>query len=132
AFYMYNKSPARVFSGDSGSLFVGAGLGAVAILGRIEIVMIVAMMPHIMNAYYGLSSIGRLYERREVAERPTEVLPDGRLSATSYRTAPLTLTRLILAQGPLSEREVVRIITYLSALSCALAALTLLVIPGMV
>jgi len=132
AFYLFNRYPARVFAGDSGSLFVGAALGSIAIIGRIEIVMIVALMPHIMNAYYGLSSIGRLYERREVEERPTVMLPDGRIDATKFRGAPITLTRLILAQGPLDEKAVARFMAALTAASCLLAVLTIFLIPGMV
>ncbi len=55
---------------------------ALAILGRMEVVVVVALMPQIMNAFYGLSSVGRLYERREIRQRPTKLLDDGRLAAT--------------------------------------------------
>jgi UDP-N-acetylglucosamine--dolichyl-phosphate N-acetylglucosaminephosphotransferase len=129
AYYRYNRYPARVFSGDSGSLFVGACLGAVAILGRIEVVMVVALMPQILNAFYGLSSVGRLYERREVKARPVVVLPDGRLDVSKSRNAPLTLTRLILAEGPLSEKEVLKVMAALALLSSALAAVTYMLTP---
>ena len=53
AFYYFNRYPAKVFDGDTGSLAVGAALGALAILGRIETVVVVALIPHIMNAFYG-------------------------------------------------------------------------------
>lgn len=125
AFYAYNKFPAKVFSGDVGSLSVGAALGAIAILGRIEVVMVVAMMPHIMNAFYGLSSIGRLYERREIQVRPIRVLEDGRLAVNPAKGAPITLTRIILAQGPLTEKEVLNAMLALTAFSSALAMVTL-------
>ncbi|WP_455367646.1 MraY family glycosyltransferase [[Eubacterium] cellulosolvens] len=132
AFYIFNRYPAKVFAGDSGSLFVGAALGSIAIIGRVEIIMIIALMPHIMNAYYGLSSIGRFYERREVKDRPIEIFPDGKLAATGFRHAPITLTRLILAQGPLHEKEIIKFMMIFTALSCALALATLLFIPGMI
>jgi UDP-N-acetylglucosamine--dolichyl-phosphate N-acetylglucosaminephosphotransferase len=124
AFYYYNRFPAKVFSGDTGSLTVGAALGAIAILGRIETVMVVALMPQIMNAFYGLSSVGRLYERREIADRPTELLKNGNLKASSMRRAPITLARLILAAGPTTEKEVVRSMMVLTVVSSALAFLT--------
>ena len=132
AFYIFNRYPAKVFAGDSGSLFVGAALGSIAVIGRVEIIMIIALMPHIMNAYYGLSSIGRLYERRDIKDRPIEVLPEGKLAATGFRHAPITLTRLILAQGPLREKEITIFMMFFTVLSCILALVTFLFIPGMV
>ena len=122
-FYYYNRYPARVFSGDVGSLSVGAAIGAISILGRLEVVAVVAFMPQIMNAFYGLSTIGRLYERREVA-RPTKLLEDGRMMARADPQAPLTLARFILARGPLHEKEVATIFIILSSISGTLALIT--------
>jgi UDP-N-acetylglucosamine--dolichyl-phosphate N-acetylglucosaminephosphotransferase len=130
AFHSYNRYPAKVFAGDVGDLCVGAAIGALAVIGRIEVVTIVAMMPHIMNAFYKLSSIGRLYERREITSKPTRLLDDGRLDATSDTAAPLTLARMILAQGPLKENEIVRIMVILTITSSILAIVTLLLILG--
>ena len=130
AFFYYNRFPAKVFSGDTGSLAVGAALGAIAILGRIETVMVVALIPQIMNAFYGLSSIGRLYERREIRERPTHLLENGSLAASAERGAPVTLVRLILAPGPAGEREVVRSMMILTIVSSVLAVLTYWITVG--
>jgi UDP-N-acetylglucosamine--dolichyl-phosphate N-acetylglucosaminephosphotransferase len=102
---------------------VGAALGAIAIIGRLEVVAVVAFMPQIMNAFYGLSTIGRLYERREV-NRPVKVLEDGRLMASADPKAPLTLARFILARGPLHEYEAAIIFITLSAISGLLALIT--------
>jgi len=123
AFFYYNKYPSRVFSGDVGSLSVGAALGAIAIIGRLEVPSVVAFMPQIMNAFYGLSTIGRLYERREVA-RPVEVLEDGRLMAKTDLSAPLTMARLVLARGPLREDEAAFVFIVLSVISGIMAIVT--------
>lgn len=123
AFYYFNRYPSRVFSGDVGSLSVGTALGAIAIMGRLEVVAVVAFMPQIMNAFYGLSSMGRLYERREVA-RPVEVLEDGRLMARDDPGAPLTLARFVLARGPLREDEAARVFIIMSVISGLLAIVT--------
>jgi UDP-N-acetylglucosamine--dolichyl-phosphate N-acetylglucosaminephosphotransferase len=123
AFFYYNRYPSSVFSGDVGSLGVGAALGAIAIIGRVEVVAVVAFMPQIMNAFYGLSTIGRLYERREV-NRPVTILEDGRLMASPDPKAPLTLARFILARGPLHEYEASIIFITLSAISGLLALIT--------
>jgi len=124
AFFYYNRFPAKVFSGDTGSLAVGAALGAIAILGRIEIVMVVALIPQIMNAFYGLSSVGRLYERREIPQRPIRLLDDGSLESSAERRAPVTLARLILARGSATEREVVGGMMILTVVSSMMAILT--------
>jgi len=121
--YLFNRYPAKVFSGDVGSLSIGAALGAIAILGQLEIVAVIAFAPQIMNAFYGLSTIGRLYERREVP-RPVTILEDGRLMATSHPDAPITLARVILARGPLHEREAAWIFIIISIISGILAILT--------
>lgn len=130
AFYYYNRFPAKVFGGDTGSLAVGASFGALAVLGSIETVMIVALIPHIMNAFYGLASVGRLYERREIRERPIKLLKNGKLKASSAKGAPITLARLILAAGPLSEREIVRGMVVLTLISSILAAITFAITSG--
>jgi UDP-N-acetylglucosamine--dolichyl-phosphate N-acetylglucosaminephosphotransferase len=124
AFFYFNRFPARVFGGDTGSLSVGAALGALAILGRIEAVTVVALIPHIMNSFYGLSSVRGLRERREILQRPTELLDDGLLRASSRKGAPVTLARLILAAGPLGEKDVVRAMMMLTAVSSLLAVFT--------
>lgn len=123
AFYYYNRFPSKVFSGDVGSLSVGAALGAIAILGHLEVVAVVAFMPQIMNSFYGLSTVGRLYERREVA-RPIEVMDDGRLRARSDPEAPLTLARFVLARSPLRENEAVMAFMILSVIAGILALAT--------
>jgi len=41
-FLFWNRHPARVFMGDTGSLSLGALLGLVAVIGRIELVLVVA------------------------------------------------------------------------------------------
>jgi UDP-N-acetylglucosamine--dolichyl-phosphate N-acetylglucosaminephosphotransferase len=123
AFFYFNKFPSKVFSGDVGSLSIGAALGAIAIIGRLEVVAVVALMPQIMNAFYGLSSMGRLYERREVS-RPVAILEDGRITATKDPKAPITLARMVLARGPLREDEAARIFFILAAISGVLAFAT--------
>lgn len=128
AFHIFNKYPAKVFAGDVGSLFIGASIGVLAIYGRIEVAAITAMMPHIMNAFYGLATVGRLYERKEISTRPIKVLEDGRLDVNKDSKAPITLARMILAKRPLKEFEVTRRMFILSAVSAILAVLTQLLI----
>jgi len=126
AFYLFNRYPAKVFAGDTGSLFIGASIGALAILGSIELVVIVALMPYIMNAFYGLSTVGRLYERRELKSRPIKLINNGKLAITKDKKAPMTLARLILVRGSLKEYEIVRKMCTLTAIASILAIITYL------
>jgi len=124
AYCRYNRYPARVFTGDVGSLGVGAALGAIAILGRLEVITLIALLPAMINGSLNLSSVGRVFERREIKDRPVVLLPDGRLSASQSRKAPITLTRLILASGSLNEGEIVKRFVVLAVFAGVLAVLT--------
>lgn len=130
AFFWYNRYPSRVFSGDVGSLSIGAALGAIVVMGQLELVGIVAMMPQVMNAFYILSSVGGLLEHSTLPERPVRLLPDGRLDANLKPEAPMTLTRIILARGPRREKEIANEFFRLTLFSGLLAFLTALVIWG--
>lgn len=128
AFYLFNKYPSKVFTGDTGSLFIGSSIGSLAIIGSVELATVVALFPHIMNAFYGLTSVGKLYERKELKNRPTRLLPNGKLDITEDTNAPMTLTRIILAKGPLEEYKVVRIMLQLTLISSILAVITQLIV----
>jgi len=120
AYYHYNKYPARIFSGDMGSLSVGAALGALAVIGRLEFIVMVTLFPHIMNAFYVISSVRGLKERREIL-RPTVVKENGLIEASLNPQAPLTLARLILAKGPLTEKQIVDAVILLEIAASTLA-----------
>ncbi|NWG09364.1 MAG: UDP-N-acetylglucosamine-1-phosphate transferase [Nitrososphaerales archaeon] len=127
AFYFFHRYPSKIFPGDSGSLALGAMFCSIAIVGRVEIVAIVSILPAILNSFFILSSIKGFIEHRSIKTRPTILLPDGQLVASKDPSAPTTLVRMILADGPLSEREVVSNIFKLSAFSAFLAVITALV-----
>jgi UDP-N-acetylglucosamine--dolichyl-phosphate N-acetylglucosaminephosphotransferase len=128
AYYRFNRFPARVFTGDVGSFTVGTTIAAIAILGRLEVVTIIAMIPFIMNSFHSLASIGRLFERRQIKQRPTILLRDGRIAANPDPKAPLTLTRMVIASTPLRENEVVEVFSIMSTFSSILAVLTALLL----
>ena len=128
AYLYFNRFPANVFSGDVGSLTVGAAIGAIAVLGHVEVVAIVAMMPQISNSFAILSSIGKLVEGRNIRERPTQLRTDGLIQATNTKKAPITLTRMVLAWGPLQENEIVWTFSIISIGAGVLAVLTALLL----
>ncbi len=124
-FFYFNKYPSRAFSGNVGQLAVGGALGATAILGRVEIAMIVAMFPHVQNSFFFLSRIRRFAEHKEISAKPTRLQEDGRLASTGNPEAPLTLVRTMLVGRPATEGDVVSSIFTLFLFSSVLAFVTL-------
>jgi UDP-GlcNAc:undecaprenyl-phosphate/decaprenyl-phosphate GlcNAc-1-phosphate transferase len=127
AFYKFHKNPSRIFPGDSGTLVLGAMYGSVAIAGNSEIIGVIALLPAVMNSFLFLSSVKRIVEHREVKSRPTVLTEDFKLAASSEQSAPVTLMRLILTRGPLSENRIVRQIFILAAYSSILSFVSILI-----
>lgn len=124
AFYRYHRNPSRIFPGDSGALTFGAMYGAVAIAGGVEIVAAVALLPAIVNSFFFLSSMKRIVEHRQIRSRPVEITDDLKLKATPHKDAPVTLVRLIIAGGPMTESQVCREILKLASFAGVLAIAT--------
>ncbi len=125
-FFYYNRYPSRAFAGNVGQLSIGASLGALAILGRIEIAAIVAMFPNIQNSFFFLSKIRRFTEHRALSARPTKLLEDGGMASSEDPKAPMTLVRTLLVGRPASEPDIVSGIWSLFVISTTLAVITLL------
>jgi UDP-N-acetylglucosamine--dolichyl-phosphate N-acetylglucosaminephosphotransferase len=124
AFYKYHKIPSKIFPGDSGALTFGAMYGVIAIVGHVEIIAAIALLPAIINSFLFLSSMKRIVEHRQIKGKPIEHTEDFKLKATNDKTAPITLVRLILTGGPLSEKQVGYEIFKLAIFSGILAIIT--------
>ena len=124
AFYKYHKIPSKIFPGDSGALTLGAMYGAIAIVGGVEIIAAVALLPAVVNSFLFLSSVKQIVEHRQIKGKPVEHTDDFKLKATNDKTAPVTLVRLILAGGPLTEKQVGFAIFKLAIFSGILAIIT--------
>ena len=124
AFYKYHKIPSKIFPGDSGALTFGAMYGVIAIVGDVEIIAAIALLPAVINSFLFLSSVKRVVEHRQIKGKPVEHTDDFKLKATNDKTAPVTLVRLILAGGPLTEKQVGFAIFKLAIFSGILAIIT--------
>lgn len=120
AYIPYNKYPAKVFSGDAGSLSVGAALGAIAVLSRMEIVTMAALSPHITNAFYIIAFIKGLKERREIP-RPVVVCEDGTIVDSRNPRAPITLVRILAGTEGAKEPEIIKSIVLMGVISSFIA-----------
>ena len=127
-FYLYHKYPSKIFLGDSGTLALGSMYGALAISGGVEIVAVVALFPAILNSFFFLSSVRRIVDHRAIKVRPTKMLEDYKIAAVEDHRAPVTLVRLILSDGPLSENQITFSIFKLAIVSSLLAVITGLLI----
>jgi UDP-N-acetylglucosamine--dolichyl-phosphate N-acetylglucosaminephosphotransferase len=123
-FLVYNRYPSKAFDGNSGSLMFGAMFAALAITSGVEIAAMVAIVPSILNSFYILSSVRGLVERRKMRVRPTYIGDDGRMYASTEPGAPVTLVRMLLLDGPMAEKELVRGVLLLTAVSSLLSAFT--------
>ncbi len=126
AYYLFNRFPAKVFSGDVGSLAVGAGVVTIALVSRLEIVLLVAMIPFIVNGLNTILSAG-FTERRDMKARPTYLTSDGKIAANPDPAAPVPLANLFLIEGAKSEMEMFRLYIYTIAFSAFLAIVTSLI-----
>ena len=124
AFYKYHKIPSKIFPGDSGALTFGAMYGVIAIIGGVEIIAAIALLPAVINSFLFLASVKRVVEHRQIKGKPVEHTDDFKLKATNDKTAPVTLVRLILAGGPLTEKQVGFVIFKLAIFSGILAIIT--------
>src|SRR3990172_5404673 len=115
--FVYNRYPAKVFIGDIGTLGLGAAIAAGAILGHLEFYGLIAIIPAFYEAgatvYYGVQ--GRNSERKRACQNPS-IGPDGVLHAPK-RTERYTLAYWILSKKPMTERNLVRVLLSLYAVS---------------
>jgi UDP-N-acetylglucosamine--dolichyl-phosphate N-acetylglucosaminephosphotransferase len=123
AFYKYHRFPSRIFPGDSGALALGAAYGVIAIIGHVEVIAAIALLPAVINSFLFLSSVKRIVEHREV-KGPTVHTDDHKIAASKEKDAPVTLVRLLVAGRPLSEKEVGFAIFKLAVFSGMLAIVT--------
>ncbi len=124
AYLPYNKYPAKVFSGDTGSLSVGALIGVLSIICKAEVVAFIAFMPFILNGFHTLMSTHGLREKAEII-RPVIINEEYKLEINKSPEAPIVLASLFLINGPADERTLIKCYVVASLFSALLALLTM-------
>ena len=124
AFFYFHRFPSKIFPGDSGAMALGAAYGTMAIIGGVEVVAVIAILPAIMNSFFFLSSVRRLVEHRQIKSQPVIIQPDNTMLASVDPKAPVTLMRLLVGTQAKTEKEIGRDILKLSAYTAFLAGLT--------
>ncbi|MEM3712356.1 MAG: hypothetical protein QXR97_02300 [Thermoproteota archaeon] len=124
--FFYNKYPAKVFVGDTGTLSIGGALLAFSIINNCEALLVIGLLPHLTNGFFNLSSVGRLFERSELNTRPIIVSDNGTITANMDSKAPITLTRFITVLGFTNEKDIIRAMMTLCIISNILVVLTVI------
>jgi len=109
-FFLYNKYPAKIFPGDIGTLSMGAMIACIMLFGSLEVATFCALLIHIFNSFYYIYSVRGFFESSDIQESKDDIilLEDDFIKASDQKDAVLTLPRLILAKGPLTEPELVK------------------------
>ena len=95
-FLWWNRYPARVFPGDTGTLSLGALIGLVAITGKVEAYAALLLLPHFLD--FAIKATGVRFGVRRHGR--TRVLPDGTLQAPPYPSFLGTIMRRVRVTEP--------------------------------
>ncbi|MBU7013672.1 MAG: hypothetical protein HXS52_04130 [Theionarchaea archaeon] len=100
AFLIFNKYPAHIFPGDTGTLPIGAVIASSVILGKIELLGVIALLPAITEFFLKvpIGFTGKSYG-------PTKVIK-GRLHPPPYLSVANVLSRTV----PLTEKTLVTLL----------------------
>jgi len=124
AFFYYNRYPAKVFPGDIGTLTIGMAFGCIAIVGSMEFALIVAIIPHLFNAFHVIRSVRGFRESATIMVKDIELIDGDLIKASTAKNAPLTIPRIVTARAPLSEPVLVKNIIALNITPAALSVLS--------
>ena len=102
-FLVYNHFPAKIFMGDTGSMALGGGLAACAVMMKLEIILAVAGLIYVMEALSVIIQVG--YFKKTGGKR-------------IFRMAPL---HHHFELGGMHETKVVRLFCTLTLIFCLIA-----------
>jgi UDP-N-acetylglucosamine--dolichyl-phosphate N-acetylglucosaminephosphotransferase len=118
-----NKYPAKVFGGDSNSLFIGSALASISVISNTEAIFGIALIPFLVSGFSIIASVGGFKERRQIGRRPV-ILKDGMIKANPDPRAPISLIAIITSEKWKREPDIVREAATLSLISGTLASIT--------
>jgi UDP-N-acetylglucosamine--dolichyl-phosphate N-acetylglucosaminephosphotransferase len=111
AFLVFNFYPAKVFPGNAATYMIGAVVAAIAIIGNMERVAVIALSPQIMEFFLKATGWFR-------AENFGKLGKDGRLS---YGGPTQSLTHLLMKAFRPTEQQLVMMLLFIQACAAGLA-----------
>jgi UDP-N-acetylglucosamine--dolichyl-phosphate N-acetylglucosaminephosphotransferase len=115
AFLYFNRYPAMVFPGDVGTLIIGSALFSSILLGGLYVQGLLIFIPYLVDASLKFLSVGIMTKE---SQEPT-VVRDGKLYVP--KGSNLSLARLFLMRGEMTEKAVVQRVWSVEAFFVALA-----------
>ena len=125
AFLYFNRYPAKIFPGDTGTLIIGAAIVCIAFIGRVKLIALIVMMPNIIDAALKFYSAGVMNRSQQ---KPTQINDEGKLVRPDAGFK--SLIRLILRK-PIAEKDAVKIIWGIGIAFGILGIIVALIMPGM-
>ena len=125
AFLYFNRYPAKIFPGDTGTLIIGAAIVCIAFIGRVKLIALIVLMPNIIDAALKFYSAGVMNRSQQ---KPTQLNEDGKLVRPDAGFK--SLIRLILRR-PIAEKDAVKIIWGIGIVFGILGIVVALIMPGM-
>ena len=125
AFLYFNRYPAKIFPGDTGTLIIGAAIVCIAFIGRVKLIALIVLMPNIIDAASKFYSAGVMNRSQQ---KPTQLNEDGKLVRPDAGFK--SLIRLILRR-PIAEKDAVKIIWGIGIVFGILGIVVALIMPGM-
>jgi UDP-N-acetylmuramyl pentapeptide phosphotransferase/UDP-N-acetylglucosamine-1-phosphate transferase len=106
----------KIFVGNTGSFAIGLTIASFAVLIDLKLPLLVSIIPYVFNSAFILLTIFFVRKKANVSF-------DGKKLVSEHRRSLVTL---ITYRRPLTERQVVAIISLIVAIFTALSALVLL------
>ena len=124
-FLMWNKFPARVFEGNSGTLLIGSAIAGIFILnGKIGLMAfsLLFFLPHMFEFLVLKLMLSKARDPGQMRQLPYRVLENGKIAIPEYAKGRVQYDfakMLIRIFGPLREWEIVAIIWAVVAVNAA-------------
>jgi UDP-N-acetylglucosamine--dolichyl-phosphate N-acetylglucosaminephosphotransferase len=118
-FFPFNRYPARVFTGDIGTLCIGSAIAVGAIALKIEVFAVIAALPYIINYAMVLLSVGKVTESHLFTA--TQVTDDGYLIPSKSYSVRKNLSDYILSRRSMREPGLVKLMWVFCGISGAVA-----------
>lgn len=125
AFLYFNRYPAKIFPGDTGTLIIGAAVVCIAFIGRVKLIAFIVLMPNIIDAALKFYSAGFMNRSQQ---KPTQLNDEGKL--VRPEAGFKSLIRLVLRK-PIAEKDAVKIIWSIGIIFGVIGIIVALIMPGM-
>jgi UDP-N-acetylglucosamine--dolichyl-phosphate N-acetylglucosaminephosphotransferase len=105
-FFVYNKYPAKIFCGDTGTLCIGSAIAVGVIASKIEFFALIALLPYFINYAMVLFSVRKVTESHRFTA--TQVTEEGYLLPSQSYNIRKNLSDYILKRKSMKEPQLVR------------------------